>query len=156
MLEFLPMPTTLHQKILMMLVRLLDAHLHGTDALILPAPLHLKVGPGKFRDPDLLCVLNEKDKRVGEKFWAGADLVMEVVSPGKASRERDYDEKPPLYAKVGVSEYWIVDPVQRRITVKALRGKKYVDHSVASNGQVAASALLPGFTLATDRVFGLA
>lgn len=155
-LEFPPMPTMTHQQIVLLLVQLLQEHLKATPALVLFAPLPVKVDAGKFREPDVLCMLDKADPRVGENFWTGADVLFEVVSQGKVARERDYNDKSLAYAKAGVSEYWIVDPVQQRITVKSLRGKNYVDHSVASKGQVAASALLPGFTLAADRVFGLA
>ena len=32
-----------------------------------------------FREPDVLFVTREHDSLIGEQFWLGADLVMEVV-----------------------------------------------------------------------------
>lgn len=154
-LEFLPMPTTLHQRIVVMLIRLLQAHLADRKSLVLPAPLNLRVAEGKYREPDVLCMLDEDDSRVGEKFWSGADLVFEVVSEGADAHRRDYEEKPTTYAQAGIREYWIVDPIQELITVKALKGNAYVNHSTATNGQAAESALLPGFTVNADDVFQL-
>jgi Uma2 family endonuclease len=44
-------------------------------------------------------------------------LVVEVVSPGKENADRDYRYKRSEYAARGIAEYWIVDPVQGRVTV---------------------------------------
>ncbi|MBD2365293.1 Uma2 family endonuclease [Anabaena minutissima FACHB-250] len=42
-------------------------------------------------------------------------LVVEVVSPNQSSR--DYRYKRSEYAARGIAEYWIVDPIQERVTV---------------------------------------
>lgn len=44
-------------------------------------------------------------------------LVVEVVSPGQANRDRDYRYKHTEYGARGVAEYWIVDPEMQRVTV---------------------------------------
>jgi len=47
-------------------------------------------------------------------------MVVEVVSPGKANEERDYRYKRSEYAARGISEYWIVDPQQGKVSVLTL------------------------------------
>ncbi len=42
-------------------------------------------------------------------------LVVEVVSPNQSSR--DYRHKRSEYAARGIAEYWIIDPLQGRVTV---------------------------------------
>ncbi|MEH1825058.1 MAG: Uma2 family endonuclease [Nostoc sp.] len=42
-------------------------------------------------------------------------LVVEVVSPNQSSR--DYRYKRSEYAARGITEYWIVDPIQQQVTV---------------------------------------
>ena len=42
-------------------------------------------------------------------------LVVEVVSPNQSSR--DYRYKRSEYAARGIAEYWIVDPIQSRVTI---------------------------------------
>ncbi len=44
-------------------------------------------------------------------------LVIEVVSPGFANRSRDYRYKRTEYAARGITEYWIIDLEEQRITV---------------------------------------
>ena len=43
-------------------------------------------------------------------------LVVEVVSPGKANRDRDYRYKRSEYAARGIAHYWIIDPQYRTMT----------------------------------------
>ncbi len=42
-------------------------------------------------------------------------LVVEVVSPNQSSR--DYRYKRSEYGARGIAEYWIVDPIQERVTI---------------------------------------
>lgn len=47
-------------------------------------------------------------------------LVVEVVSPGKTNEDRDYRYKRSEYAARGIAEYWIVDPLQEKVTILRL------------------------------------
>lgn len=51
-------------------------------------------------------------------------LAVEVVSPGKEQIERDYVEKLAEYRDRGINEYWIVDPLEQKITVMHLNIRK--------------------------------
>ncbi len=48
------------------------------------------------------------------------ELIVEVVSPGKANEERDYRYKRSEYAARGVAEYWAINPEESKITVFTL------------------------------------
>lgn len=146
-LEFLPMPIVLHQCILMYLLKALDTFAGSKLGLVLPAGVVVQVGPGKFREPDVVFMRNEHRDRMGKKYWKGADLVMEVVSDDAKSRRRDLIDKRREYARAGIPEYWIVDPKKKQITVLRLEGKKYAVHGTFKTGRTAQSHLLPGFTV---------
>src|SRR4051812_45125449 len=79
-LEVLPMPTDKHQAIIGLLFLLLTQALAG-HGVVRVAGLKIRLREGKFRDPDLLLVLQRADSRRGNDYWYGADLVVEVVSP---------------------------------------------------------------------------
>lgn len=56
------------------------------------------------------------DKKLDDQGAVGApDLVVEILSPSTAVK--DLREKFYLYEKVGVREYWIVDPANETLTV---------------------------------------
>ena len=74
------------------------------------------LGTGDRVQPDLLFVAQERREIIGEKQLLGApDLVVEILSPSTAHRDRGI--KLDLYARCGVREYWIVDPVEDVIDV---------------------------------------
>jgi Uma2 family endonuclease len=75
----------------------------------------------------------------------GAELAMEVVSDD--DRRRDLETKRFEYARAGISEYWIVDPLKEQITVLKLDGSAYVVHGEFKKGDRATSVLLPGFSV---------
>jgi len=150
-IEVLPMPTDTHQRILGYLYRRLFALLEMLGGIVLFAPLRVQVRPGKYREPDLLLVLNANDPRRQDEFWLGADLVVEIVSPDRP--KRDTEEKPRDYAEAGIPEYWIVNPLDETITVLTLDGDAYSEHEVFRRGEVVSSALLDGFTVLVDEVF---
>jgi Uma2 family endonuclease len=155
-LEFLPMPTFLHQVLLAHLMQLLtDFASRNEPAWVLPAGLRIKVSGRKFREPDIVY-LRKGDRSVkGDRYFTGADLVVEIVSDDARSNERDYAEKFSLYATVGVPEYWIVDPQQSKVTVYTLPegATAYTLHGEFTPGQQATSKLLDGFVVDVAGLF---
>jgi Uma2 family endonuclease len=153
-LEVLPMPTMSHQVLVLSLYRLLLAFTTDRDlGTVLVAPLRVRLWRDKFREPDVLFLLKEHSARMGNEYWTGADLVMEVVSGEEEDRRRDLVTKRREYARAGVAEYWIVDPLEERIAVLRLAGKRYVVHGEFAPGVAADSALLPGFTVDVTEAF---
>lgn len=96
-------------------------------------------------------MLDSADLRRDDRYWHGADWVLEVVSPDKP--ERDLVEKRQEYAEAGIPEYWIVNPLDETITVLALQGDVYVEHGIFIRGQQATSALLIDFAVSVDETF---
>lgn len=99
------------------------------------------------RVPDLL-VLTEELARVMEGATRSIvtldmpppRLIVEVVSPGRQNEERDYRYKRSQYQARGISEYWIIDPIQAQITVLTLVAGLYEE--VVFSGDMAISSLL--------------
>ena len=147
----LPMPTFTHQAILAFLYRLFHEHIEPRGGVVLFAALRMRIRAGKFREPDLLLLRDRSDARCEDRYWLGADLVAEVVSPDDP--ERDLVEKRADYAEAGIPEYWIVDPRNETITVLTLDGDTYVEQGVYSRGESAASSLLTGFAADVTAVF---
>jgi Uma2 family endonuclease len=150
-IEVLPMPTDEHQRMVLFLYRALYAFLaaHGIG-IVLVAPLRLRLRTGRYREPDVLVLLSATDARRSNRYWTGADLVLEVVSSDDP--KRDLVRKRREYARAGIPEYWIVNPATEQIMVLHLEGTAYVEHGIFTRGTQATSVLLEGFTVAVAAV----
>ena len=107
-IEVLPTPTKSHQTISKFLFLALLAIVQHIGGDVFYAPLRVQVRPGKFREPDLLLVLDRNDLRAQDAFWLGADLVMEIVSPDRnATPRRSPMTMPrPASSSTGSSTPW--------------------------------------------------
>jgi Uma2 family endonuclease len=74
------------------------------------------------------------------------DLIYEIVSPGRESRDRDYVEKRADYHRVGVREYVIIDRFARRVTVLTHTAEGYEERSLTP-ADTYTSPLLPGLAI---------
>lgn len=145
-IEVLPMPTTAHQLTVLFLYRMLFAFVSGRKlGTVLTAPLPVRTLKTKYREPDVVFLFAKHIARRGNRFWQGADLVMEVVSKGKKERQRDLVLKRKEYAAAGIPEYWIVDPEEAQIVVLKLSKDKYIVAGQYGLGETAKSVLLRGF-----------
>jgi Uma2 family endonuclease len=153
-IEVLPMPTDRHQVISQFLLFALLAIVEPLGGKVLYAPLRLQIREGRFREPDLLLVRDANDPRRQNRFWLGADLVVEIVSPDDP--ERDLIVKRGEYAEAGIPEYWIVNPMDETMTVLTLAGDIYSEHGVFRRGDQARSILLEGFEVSVAEVFDTA
>jgi len=132
-IEVLPMATIFHQRIVEYLFDLIRAFLTAHPlGSVLFAPLPVRLWTKKFRAPDIVFFRPHHVKDVHGQP-EGADLVVEVVSEAEENRERDLVKKREEYAKAGISEYWIVDPQEKQITVLVLEGQTYREHGAFSN-----------------------
>ena len=156
-LEFPPMLTMAHQDILQFLFELLKAYIvkHRLGKVYV-APIPVRLGARRYREPDVFYVSSWRVEEAQGTYPRGADLVMEVVSGGREDRKRDFVKKRYDYAQAGIPEYWIVDPQERVIIVLQLEGEAYVEHGRFGAGEMATSALLPGFGVPVDEVWAAA
>jgi len=80
------------------------------------------------------------------------DLVVEVVSPGKANRERDYIAKREQYAARGIPEYWIADPDDEVVIVLQLQAGTYVEVGRFQGNERILSPTFPALELTAEQV----
>jgi Uma2 family endonuclease len=76
-------------------------------------------------------------------------LVVEVVSPKQ--EKRDYRYKRSEYAARGIAEYWIVDPIQQRVTVLEWVEGFYEEQVYSADAQII-SPLLGGLEFTAAQV----
>jgi Uma2 family endonuclease len=112
-----PAPTDEHETIAARLTRILDPYVakHGLGFVYRPRAV-IRTGSKRKKsevEPDLMV----RQPQSGRKAqWDDAPipiLVVEIESP--YTRRRDHMQKRDHYMKIGVAEYWIIDPEERSI-----------------------------------------
>lgn len=141
--ELLPMPDEKHQAIVGYLFVALRAIAVASGGRVRFAPFPVRLWEEKYREPDLCFMRRENLGRCHGKYWEGADLAIEVLSD--TNRDHDLVTKRDEYARAGIAEYWIVDPVERNVRVLFLCGVTYEVRALAGDGQRASSATLERF-----------
>jgi Uma2 family endonuclease len=106
--------------------------------------------------PDVIWVSHERLTgtldRAGHLTKA-PELVVEVLSPGKTNERRDRVAKLALYSRRGVSEYWIVDWMQRSVEVyRRERGALKLTATLYADDALE-SPMLPGFSCQVANLF---
>ncbi|MCD6397425.1 MAG: Uma2 family endonuclease [Spirochaetaceae bacterium] len=135
--DMIPAPTRKHQGISRNIARILSNYLEDKDCSVYAAPFDVRLPVGFQTDNEIdtvvqpdISVFCDQDKLDNKGAVGAPDLVIEILSPSTAVK--DLREKFFLYEKVGVKEYWIVDPANETLTVYILdkkgkypRGKVY-------------------------------
>jgi len=104
------------------------------------------------RHPDLAIYLTPPPEIDDDELWVQwvPEIVIEVVSP--SSRQRDYDQKPEEYLRLGVKEYWIVDADERAMIVMRRSRGRWIEKSVRTPA-VYRTRLRPGLAFSCSAVF---
>ena len=79
-------------------------------------------------------------------------IVVEVVSAG--GEDRDYVEKREEYLRVGVREYWILDPTSAPARSSCSRAGDVWEEAVVLAGAVYRTHLLPGLEVRPEELLG--
>lgn len=80
------------------------------------------------------------------------DIMFEVVSPGRASRERDYVKKRREYYRLGIREYVVIDRFKKTVTVFTPGSRGYRKR-VLTRTATYTTTLLPGLAIRLAEVF---
>ncbi len=152
-LIMVPAPKVTHQRNSKKLARLFDDFVEEHElGEVFIAPCDVVLSNTDVVQPDILFVSNERSYIVTEDNIRGApDLVVEVLSPSTAQRDRTL--KRTLYALHGVSEYWQADTDAKSVTVLTLEDGEFRVAGIYGEGQTLVSPLLAGFSLEIDRIF---
>ncbi|MEO8972826.1 MAG: Uma2 family endonuclease [Ktedonobacteraceae bacterium] len=148
-----PAPSGAHQDTVGEIYTHLRTHVKLTGlGLVRFAPFDVELAFDMVVQPDVLVVLNTNlDKVLDSRIIGAPDLVVEVASPGTATRDRR--EKYDAYAMAGVPEYWIADPVAHSVEVFILEADTYYSQGVFRGKAILPSKVLPGFDVRVELFF---
>jgi len=138
-----------HQDISFFLSKVIDMYVYFKNlGQVMQPPFQMKL---KYsgREPDLLFVKKEHSHRFKKNYLDGpADLVVEIISPESAGRDRG--DKYFEYEQAGIPEYWLIDPQRQEIDFYQLGdSKKYAIAPLDAAGKYH-SITLPKFWIKPD------
>ena len=116
-------------------------------------------GNPKNRWPDLTVLQEDHVQQLSQRnsillSMAPPLLVVEVVSPGRENRERDYIDKRKQYEERGIPEYWIVDPENQTVTVFELSQDGVYEPGICyAENQAIASQTFPTLALTPNQIW---
>jgi Uma2 family endonuclease len=148
-----PAPTYGHQSALTRLAVLLANHVaaYGLgEVCVAPVDVVLDESRALVLQPDIIFVARERRHIIRGRVWGAPDLVVEVLSPRTAGRDRT--TKLNWYRQYGVAEYWLADMAARAIEVVDLRDEE-TRHVRYAGAAPIVSHVLTRWTAPADAVF---
>ncbi len=122
-----PRPAVNHNRVASNIFVLFYSYLKGKKCVPFSDGTDLYLTEEDRFIPDMMIVCN-RDKITTDGVHGAPDLVVEVLSPSTANRDRRY--KKDVYAKCGVREYWIVSPEEKSIEQYLLEDGRFTLHEV--------------------------
>ena len=148
-----PSPNISHQRIVRALSQILCAQVakHGLGEVFF-APCDVYLSPHDVVQPDLLFVSQANLAIIGEDGVHGPpDLVIEVLSWSTA--QLDKKSKRRVYARAGVKEHWLVDPLLLQIQRYDFARDTAKPVQLIEEDERFTTPLLPGLDLDAAEIF---
>ena len=152
-LYMVPAPTTTHQRISRKLEEMLSRFVEERKlGEVFDAPIDVVFSETDIVQPDIIFISNENKNIIKEENIKGApDLIIEILSPSSAQRDKTIKKK--LYAKNGVKEYWLVETQKRTIEALVLGKRGYETFKVFSDKEVLTTRLIKGLQIPVEQLF---
>ncbi len=125
------------------------AHPEVVQRVVSEAWLRVDDGTDRIGDIGVYLVPGGAVPRIPDRV---PEMMFEVVSPDRASRDRDYVGKRADYHRLGVREYVIIDRFRRTVTILSFAPEGY-EERILSVGDSYESPLLPGLMIPLSEVF---
>lgn len=152
-----PSPSRFHQEIVLELGRQVTNSLAGTPVRAYIAPLDVRLPKYGGADdqvdtvvqPDIFIVRDVKN--LDDRGMCGApDWIAEVLSPSTANYDRT--TKLRAYERAGVPEVWLIDPIDRTVTIYRIEASHYAQPVVLELKGQAAITAVPGISIDWNRL----
>ena len=114
-----------HTRIIRNLTTIFSTYLRNRPCEFFPDGAGLRLAEDQEEyQPDGMVVCDEEKVKGGTVVTGAPDMVIEVLSPSTAKYDRGH--KKDVYERIGVREYWIVDPAGMSIEQYILEQEKFV------------------------------
>lgn len=149
-------PRTRHQTALTELIGLFYIWFQGKTCtpMVAPYDIELRRTPENINivQPDIMVICDLQEHLNDNDYYKGVPtLLVEILSI--STRSKDLIKKLDLYMSCGVKEYWIVDPINKEITLYLFEDQDIKDMKTYKNEEIAHSFFFEGLTVELQRVF---
>lgn len=149
-------PKTTHQTALTELLVIFYNWFQGKKCtpMVAPYDITLKRNPENINvvQPDVMVICDLEENLDENDYYMGVpSLVVEILSAG--TRGKDLIKKLDLYMSCGVREYWIVNPLNREVTVYLFEDQDISNSITYRKSETVQSFIFPGLSAELDRVF---
>lgn len=143
----LEVPTDLHEHIVLTIGFFLKLWARPRQALVMASNYRVRISPRRGFLPDVQLYLAGNPARGQQQGLEHGhpDLAVEVMSVGSVRHDRVL--KRESYARIGVPEYWIVDPEARIIERLVLRDGFYSIAQAGSDSEIFMPASFEGLEI---------
>lgn len=117
-----PRPAFNHNQVSSNIYYLFAHYLRGKKCTPIADGMDLYLDEDNQFVPDFMVVC-DPDKIKSDGVHGAPDLVVEVLSP--STMRNDKTHKKDVYARCGVQEYWIVDPVSKSLEIYRTNGTEF-------------------------------
>jgi len=148
-----PTPFPRHQRVASHVGDVLDEYEHATGGIVFKVPIDIVFSEYDVFQPDVVFFRKERRHLIHmmKATRVPPDLAVEVLS--RSTETRDRGRKMQTFARFGVPEYWIVDPVANTLEIYVLEGSGYRLAGAYDEGQEVSSPTLPGLSFSARRIF---
>lgn len=149
-------PKSIHQKVLGELYILFYNWFKGKKCqpMLSPYDITLKRNPDNINvvEPDLVVICDHDEKLNDKGFYMGVPvLVIEILS--EFTRRRDVIKKLDLYMSTGIKEYWIVNPLNKDITIYFFEDNNIAKNETYKKNESASSYFFIGLNINLKDIF---
>lgn len=113
-------PRAIHQAVLISLTYRFENYRRtkkdGKNCQVFPAPFDVQLDRDQYTmlEPDI-SIICDRDKIQGFGCYGAPDMIVEILSI--STRSKDMYTKLSKYKNAGVREYWMVDPLKKKVIV---------------------------------------
>jgi len=136
-----------HELIFKFLLTLLDLYIQEKKlGLVVGSRFTMKLSSKWAPEPDIMYIAASdiKDKLKETYLDGPATVIFEILS--QSTREDDLNKKLPKYLASGVKEVWIIDPLEKHLTIYW----KEANSNTYKEIEWAISKFIPGFRIKVD------
>ena len=152
-----PSPNLRHQELVLRLGMSIGLHVEDRPerGRVFIAPFDVVFSFHDIVEPDVIFVAPDQLDILTDKNIQGTPaMVVEILSP--STRKRDQQIKQKLYDRMGVREYWLVDPELNVVSIyrRDIEGVFPLTASLSAAGHdTLETPLLPGWSVELTRLF---